>query len=208
MKKLLTISIMFCMLSICAGSSKASLIFFDDFDSYPHELNWSGAGGWSVADGTVDIHGEPGPWDAWPGNGTYVDMDGSTNDPGILYRFIDLSAGRYVLTFDLAGSGYIPNSDPPAQRGGDNTVYALADGVTSSPITLPFDTPFTTYTLPFTVGTPGLIPIAFYDPAIGDNAGLFLDNVAVHSVIPAPGAIMLGSIGVSIVGWLRRRRVV
>ncbi len=210
MKKLLMIYMVFVLLSLCAGSSRAGWIFFDNFDNYPHESDWlpPAISGWSVLDGTVDIHGAPGPWDVWPGNGRYVDMDGSSNDAGVLCRFIYLQAGSYVLSYELAGTG--ENPDTGAQRGGDNTVEALVAGVSKS-ITLPYTTPFTTYTLPFTVNTSGLVSIAFYDPiglsgtVLGDNAGLFLDDVGVY-VIPAPGAILLGAVGIGFVGFLRRRR--
>jgi hypothetical protein len=154
----------------------------------------------------VDIHGAGGYWDVWPGNGQYVDMAGSTGEAGGIGRLIDLAVGDYVLKFDLAGSGLIPDTQNP--RAGDNTVTVQADGVVSGPYTLAFDTPFTTYTLPFTVTTAGPVPIAFFDIGPDDNAGLFLDNVRVHSIVPAPGAVLLGSIGVGIVGWLRRRKIV
>jgi hypothetical protein len=112
------------MLLVCAGTSRAGLIFFDDFDSYTYGLNWPGEGNWTVSlpvDGTVDMIGAGGYWDLIPGNGLYLDMDGSTGNAGKITSIpLSLAPGEYVLDFDFAGN----------QRGGgfDEMIVQVGGG--------------------------------------------------------------------------------
>ena len=48
-----------------------------------------------------------------------------------------------------------------------------------------------------------MIEVKNITKSFGDN--LVLDDVSV-TLIPAPGAILLGTIGVGVVGWLRKRK--
>ncbi len=50
------------------------------------------------------------------------------------------------------------------------------------------------------------VTLTYLDTVTGIEAFAINFSELTVSVIPAPGAILLGSIGVSLVGWLRRRR--
>ena len=95
-------------LSISQPVAAATLLEdnFDAENSGTGTLNYSGLANWDVTDGSVDLIGN-GFFDYLPGNGLYLDLDGSTGNAGKLeskttYSF---NPGDIVeLKFNLAGS--------------------------------------------------------------------------------------------------------
>jgi len=225
MKKWFTSAFVIVCLAFTVGITGAwgsTTVFSDNFDSYligdpasggtlpgwdvPNSLNWKGAGGWYVSAGSVDLigtgtaygGGTVSSWDLIHGNGLYIDLDGTTNQGGTLAHDLSLQAGKYVLTFDLAGNQRISTPDLV-------TIHVSVGTFVDQVITRNMTDPFTTYSIPFTL--PGASTITFsFANAGGDNQGALLDRVSV-SAVPIPGAIwLLGSGLVALIGARRKCR--
>jgi len=179
--------------SILAASAQAAPVFSDDFNSDPTGLNTTPAG-WNVTLGTVDTIGT-GFFDLIPGSGNYIDLDGSTNNAGVLAHALTLTKGtHYVLSFDLAGN-----------HRDSATEHVLVEfGTSFQTYSLPESAGWTHYTLDFTPLLSGTRYIRFSN-AGGDNIGMLLDNVNVAAV-PEPETYAMLLAGLGMVGLMVRRR--
>jgi hypothetical protein len=187
-------------LALLAGSAAAQAnvtIFSDNFNANGVGLNATPSG-WTATGGTVDIIGN-GYYDFIPGSGAFIDLDGSTGNPGLLSKTFALLAGTtYTASFELAGS----------HRGSTETVAAIF-GTQSSSISLPSDAGWTGYSLSFTTGAAGDYTLSF-ENAGGDNIGMLLDNVKVEqhvAAIPEPQTYALMGMGLLAIGFAARRRM-
>jgi hypothetical protein len=187
---------------MCSGLAMGGPIFFDNFNSENGgvgKLNYNTFNNWTVSNGTVDLIGNDFYQLGIPTSyGLFVDMDGSTGDAGkMTSKNISLAAGTYTLQFELAGN--------QRNKAGESvTVQVSAGTFLNKSYTLPQTAPFTLYSETFLVSTPTTVNLSF-EGIGGDNIGMLLDNVAL-SPVPVPGALLLGSLGVGVVGYLRRRR--
>lgn len=195
MKMLKSAVIAAAMTALFSATAGAAPVFSDNFDSYPLVLNWTGGGGWTVSNGTVDLIGNPGFFDFLPGNGRYVDLDGSTNNSGVFANSVNLTGGvTYTLSFRLAGS----------QRGSAETVD-VDFGTATATFNRNSADPFTTASVNFTPTTTGSYGFSFENSG-GDNVGALLDNVEVSaSSVPEPGSYALMLVAIGIMGAMRRR---
>jgi len=203
LKRVLCAGVLACGLS--AAPAQAAVIFSDNFNTEnggTPALNYFGFANFTITEGSVDLIGTgPGgtSFNLLPGNGLYVDLDGSTNNAGLMTAdSIVLGAGSYNFAFDLAGS----------QRGSAETVTVqlLANGIpfgVSSIYNRNSADPFSTESISFAIlGAPINFQFRFQNGG-NDNIGAILDNVTLSSV-PEPASIML--LGLAAAGFAARRR--
>lgn len=191
-----------------ASAANAGFVFQDDFNSTSQGLNQATFAKWTVTSGTVDVIGDGGSYDYFPGvQGNYVDLNGSSGAPGAITTIQSFAAGTYSVSFDLAGSqGGSGNVDPVYAH--TTQIEFSIGGVTQS-LTRNPTAPFTTYTFLFT--TTGDGQLTFRDLAGGNNnVGNLLDNVTVTAV-PEPSTwamMILGFMGVGFMAYRRKSGLV
>jgi hypothetical protein len=143
----------------------------DNFDAEPLGLNATQFSKWTVSKGTVDVIGGKDDlrFDILPGNGRYIDLDGSSNSAGKFdskEKFNFTTGDSITLDFSLAGSQFIEK----------NTVVVSLGDLFSETITLDPKTPFTKYSRTFIASASTSAALSF-DHAGADSSGLKLDNV-------------------------------
>jgi len=194
--------------ALCVGAPAAHAQVYLLNDNFNTEnggvgqLNYTGFANWNVS-GAVDLIGN-GFFDFYPGNGLYVDMNGSPG-PGTMtskttYNF--LPGNVYTLSFDLAGSA----------RGLTDTVDVSLGSLYSNAFTYPSGQGYTMTTDTFTVSSPTSANLVF-NSLVGPNAdiGLILDNVTLSYLppsanVPEPGPLaLLVASGVTGSLWMGKR---
>jgi hypothetical protein len=178
------------------GPASAGVLFQDNFNTEnggSGVTNFYSFSKWNVTDGSVDLIGN-GYYDFYPGNGLYVDLDGSTGHAGTMATTQTFAAGTYTLTFNLAGNA----------RGYSNDTVV----VTLGNWTKTYDVPAAQGFSPFmteNVITSTAGSLVFHNSG-GDNVGAILDNVAVSSV-PLPTAALLLGPGLAGLAIFRKKAV-
>lgn len=135
---------------------------------------------WRVEMGSVDLIGRGSRWDYYPGNGMYVDLDGSPDIGGRYERSAIVSRtafrlrpGTYELSFRAGGS----------QRRDTNTMRVSLGTLFREEITLPADAPLRTMTRRIRVPRATDAHLRFEHDG-GDASGILLDDVKLVRVQP------------------------
>jgi hypothetical protein len=202
MKSLVAVTALLASMAMAPGAY-AAVIFSDNFDSTPDQLNQFSFSNWTVTAGSVDVIGNsptPNFYNFYPGQGNYVDLNGSTDQNGQLSSKTVFGAGTYTLSFLLGGStGGAGGVDSSSKT----TLITL--GSFSASITLAPNAGLTSDSFTFSTTGGNLV---FTSLAGGNpNVGNILDNVQVSAVpeLATWAMMLLGFAGIGFVAYRRTR---
>jgi len=206
MIRILKLSAIISIVSVIGFTAHASILYFDDFNAEHGgvgALNFTGfSKGWAVTKGSVDLIGN-GFHDFFPGNGLFIDLDGSTGQAGTLSKSLSFESGvGYLLSFDIGGN----------QRWGDPDSVNLSVETLLPTQTIRMNPLDALTHLEFYFTGDGKTHALTFEGLGGDNIGLLLDNVKVESHVPVPEPVTMlllgaGLIGLGIVGHKRSGRL-
>lgn len=191
---------------VAAAPAQAAVVLSENFNSVPQSLNATNVGSYfSVTQGTVDVIGAGSSWNFYPGNGTYVDLDGSTLQLGTISSAA-FGPGTYTLSFDFGAYTYNHRYIT------ENLNVALGDfSQTLAPTVDSSVTPGASlqhYSVTFTTTKAGELTFSAINPinpGFGTNVGPILDNV-VLTAIPEASTWAMMIVGFLGVGFLAYRR--
>lgn len=170
--------------------------------------------GWSVTEGSVDVHNTNGPFGGDPdpaGAGVgALDLIGLGDKGGIAQSFATIVGLKYVLSFDFANNPFAPSAAMDfGIRGANGNVFS--QNVTHSGSVLN-EMNWTHYTFEFTA-TEAMSTLFFTNTAGITSGGIYLDNVSVigpdPTAVPEPGvwALMIAGFGLAGTALRQRRRL-
>lgn len=179
----------------------AQVVFQDDFNAENGgvaALNYSGFANWTVSDGFVDLIGNT-FFDIYPGNGLYVDLEGSNQNAGTLTStLISVTPGTYSLEFDLGINGGFGNDQMTVSLGAAySEVFDATDAGVAN---------FASIQRSILIASADDLSLVF-DHLGADDFGLVIDNVSLTRLVPEPSCmalVALGLIGLRVAGRSHR----
>ena len=159
------------------GDGGGGVVFQDDFDAETHGATTTLAN-WTITANNVDVLGSiPTPnVDFYPGNGNYLDMEGTPAGNATITTKtpLSLSPGTYQLSFKIG------NNSPSSLS--DNALLVSLEGLFSQPYTAPLA--LTPITAEINVLTPTTASLVFTETGTVNASGSILDDVLLEFLGP------------------------